>query len=96
MKKQPDIYVPLLCNECGQALLAQIKRQTNLYQIMRFCPENDVLIYVSLGQHEGKRAVLRWTLQGPMSEAEAMTLIAEQRKRDDADLEILHDSERLH
>ena len=99
MNKQPDIYVPLLpeiCDECGRVLLAQVKQQTKMYQITRFCPHNDVLIHASLGSHQGKRAVMRWTIQGPMSEQEAMAQIAELRERDGAELEILHDSDRLH
>ncbi len=96
---QPDIFVPLLpeiCKACGDALLIQIKRETSWYQISRFCEHTNSLIYASLGVHEGTRAVTLWTIQGPISEQEAKAQIAELAERDGADLEILHDSERLH
>jgi hypothetical protein len=99
MTDEPDLYVvalPEVCKPCGNELLTQVKRQTKMYRIAHFCPHTETLIHADIGEHEGKRAVTRWGIVGPMSEAEALAQIAELAERDGVDLEVLHDSERLH
>jgi hypothetical protein len=98
MNKQPDLYVALLpeiCPECGRALLVKIKEQTEMYRIAHFCGHNDVLIHAQLDTHEGARAVTRWAVLGPVTEAEAMQQITELSERHGAELHLLLDPDQL-
>ena len=74
MSKKPDFFsVPLLeiCHQCGDEFLDHAKEHADMTPLMRWCRHTGTLVHASLAEHEGKWGIVRWTLQGPMSEAEA-------------------------
>ena len=62
MKKPPDFFVfalPEICKKCGNEFLEHVKEHTDMKQVMRYCEHTATLVHASLGQHEGKRGVMR-------------------------------------
>ena len=99
MKKHPDFFVvplPEVCRKCGNEFLDHAEEHTDMNQIMRYCEHTGTLVHASLGKHEGKRGVMRWTLLGPMTEAEAAAQIVEVGKSQGAEPHLLHDQNHLH
>lgn len=98
MNDQLELYavlLPEICKPCGDALLARIKRDTNLYRAAHFCGHTNTLIHADLGEYEGERAVLRWGIVGPITEAEAMQQINELAEKHGAELHVLLDPKQV-
>ena len=99
MTKPPDFFcvqLPEICRLCGDALLEQAKREIDMHRITRFCPHNGTLIHADLEEMEGSRGIVRWGLIGPVDETEALKQMTELAEREGVEVEVLHDSERVH
>ena len=97
--KKPDFFAVLLpevCKKCGNEFLDHAEEHTGMGQIMRYCEHTGTLVHASMGEHEGKRGIVRWALSGPMSEAEAAAQIVEVGKSQGAEPHLLHDPTHLH
>ena len=98
MNNEVDIYVvplPEICQECGRTLLKRVEEKTKSYRIAQHCPHTNTLIHAEVSEHEGKRAVIRWAIVGPVDEVEALQQIKELAKQDGVDIEVFHDT-KLH
>jgi hypothetical protein len=66
---------PLVCDSCTKALAKSVYDRIELKAITLYCPHLQTLVLARCGEHEGKRAVLRWEVVGPLDEAEALTMM---------------------
>ena len=86
---------PYLCPECAVDIANLVAENTELDQLYHHCPHTDTLVHMRLEQHEGRPAITQWILQGPVPQAEAVTIIESLGESMDAQVTLLTGSQRV-
>jgi len=66
---------PTLCDECGTELAKKAHGRPDLDVLTTWCPHTQTFAMAYVGDVEGKRAIFKWDVTGPVPEAEALEMI---------------------
>lgn len=96
--KTPDkalmIYLadpPQLCEDCFNAIASKVHDvDLGITQILHHCPHNQVVAHATLSTVGGKRAVVKWIYESPVSQDYAIELATQLAELQGAELDFFH------
>ena len=66
---------PTLCTDCGKEIAKFVVEREDLEVFTTYCPHRFTLAILYAGQIEGSRGIVRWDVQGPLSQPEAVEIM---------------------
>ncbi len=89
-----DILFPLpptLCEKCGQQLIAYAYAvDPGVTQILHHCAHKHTLAHATLSEVDGKRAIIKWVFEAPVTQEHAVTMAEQLGKSQGDEFEVLN------